>query len=64
MAKIRVYELARDLNLTNKMLLGKLEDMDISVKSHMSSLEDEAVARIKTTIFGTTKKEETVESPC
>jgi translation initiation factor IF-2 len=61
MAKIRVYELARDLNLTNKMLLGKLEDMDISVKSHMSSLEDEAVARIKTTIFGTTKKEETVE---
>ena len=61
MAKIRVYELARDLNLTNKMLLGKLEDMDISVKSHMSSLDDEAVARIKTTIFGTTKKEETVE---
>ena len=61
MAKIRVYELARDLNLTNKMLLGKLDDMDISVKSHMSSLDDEAVARIKTTIFGTTKKEETVE---
>ena len=59
MAKIRVYELARDLNLTNKILLSKLSDLDISVKSHMSSLDDEAVARIKTLIFG--KKEETVE---
>jgi translation initiation factor IF-2 len=34
--------------------------MDISVKSHMSSLDDEAVARIKSTIFGK-KREETVE---
>ena len=59
MAKMRVYELARDLNLTNQMLLSRLSDMDISVKSHMSSLDDEAVARIKTLIFG--KKEETVE---
>ena len=41
------------------MLLSKLSDMDISVKSHMSSLDDDAVARIKTMIFG--KKEETVE---
>ena len=59
MAKMRVYELARDLNLTNKILLSKLSDMDISVKSHMSSLDDDAVARIKAVIFG--KKEETVE---
>ncbi len=59
MAKTRVYELARDLNLTNKILLSKLSDLDISAKSHMSALDDEAVARIKTEIFG--KKEETVE---
>jgi translation initiation factor IF-2 len=59
MAKIRVYELARELNMTNKMLLSKLGDLDISVKSHMSSLDDETIARIKTMIFG--KKEETVE---
>ncbi len=59
MAKTRVYELARDLNLTNKILLSKLSDLDISVKSHMSALDDEAVARIKTEIFG--KKEEAVE---
>ncbi len=59
MAKIRVYELARDLNLTNKILLEKLGDLKIEVKSHMSSLDDEAVARVKTELFG--KKEQAVE---
>jgi translation initiation factor IF-2 len=59
MAKTRVYELARDLNLTNKILLSKLSDLDISVKSHMSALDEEAVAMIKQQLFG--KKQETVE---
>ena len=52
MAKTRVYELARDLNLTNQILLSRLDELDISVKSHMSSLDDEAVAKVKTVIFG------------
>ncbi|WP_373501500.1 translation initiation factor IF-2 [Desulfococcus sp.] len=47
MAKIRVYELARELNLKNKALLEKLSEMGIVVSSHMSSLEEEAVTRIK-----------------
>jgi translation initiation factor IF-2 len=59
MAKTRVYELARDLNLTNKILLSKLNDLDISVKSHMSALDDEIVVRIRQQLFG--KKEETIE---
>ena len=59
MAKTRVYELARDLNLTNKILLTKLNDLDISVKSHMSALEDDVVANIKQQLFG--KKAETIE---
>ena len=58
MAKTRVYELARDLNLTNQILLSKLNELDISVKSHMSSLDDEAVAKVKTVIYG--KKEESI----
>jgi len=60
MAKLRVHELARDLNMTNKVLLAKLNDMDIAVKSHMSSLEDDIIAEIKASLFGT-KKEVTVE---
>jgi len=59
MAKLRVYELARDLNTTNKELLEKLNDLDISVKSHMSALDDEAIAKIKSAFYGI--KEETVE---
>ncbi len=59
MANTRVYELAKDLNLTNKILLSKLSDLNISVKSHMSSLDDEDVVRIRADIFG--KKEAAVE---
>ncbi len=60
MAKIRVYELARDLNMTNKSLIEKIKDMDIEVeiKSHMSALDDEAVAQVKAGLFG--QKSETV----
>ncbi len=52
MAKIRVYELARDLNMTNRELLDKIRDLDIEVNSHMSSLDDDVVAKVKSTIFG------------
>jgi translation initiation factor IF-2 len=57
MAKIRIYELARDLNMTNKMLLEKIRDMDIDAKSHMSSLDDDTLARIKRKILGSPTKE-------
>ncbi len=55
MANTRVYELAKDLNLTNKILLSKLSDLNISVKSHMSSQDDEAVAKVRTVIYGKKK---------
>jgi translation initiation factor IF-2 len=58
MAKLRVYELAKDLNMTNKALLNKLKEMDIDAKSHMSSLEDSAVKQIKTNLFGKTRQKE------
>ncbi|MBW2470423.1 MAG: translation initiation factor IF-2, partial [Deltaproteobacteria bacterium] len=59
MAKLRVYELARDLNMTNKVLIAKLNDLDIEVKSHMSALEEEVITKVKSSLFG--GKEETVE---
>jgi translation initiation factor IF-2 len=52
MAKIRVYELARELNMTNKVLIEKMSEMGITVKSHMSSLEDETIAQVKEALFG------------
>ncbi|MEJ2728961.1 MAG: translation initiation factor IF-2 [Deltaproteobacteria bacterium] len=61
MARLRVYELARDLNMTNKVLLEKLDDLDISVKSHMSALDDDTIAKIKSSFFSTPQKQETIE---
>ncbi len=55
MAKVRVYELAKDLNMTNKQLLDKMKELNIKVKSHMSSLEDDTVRSIKNSLFGKKK---------
>jgi len=57
MAKIRIYELARDLNMTNKVLIEKVRNMDIQVKSHMSSLDEDTVAKIKENMLGIPAKE-------
>ncbi|HID29628.1 MAG TPA: translation initiation factor IF-2, partial [Desulfobacterales bacterium] len=51
MAKIRIYELAKQLNMTNKVLLERLKEMNIAVKSHMSVIDEESVDSIKEAIF-------------
>ncbi|MFW6080277.1 MAG: translation initiation factor IF-2 [Desulfosalsimonas sp.] len=58
MAKRRVFELARELNMTNRELLDKMQEMDIEVSSHLGSLEDDTVNHIKSEIFGPKKKAE------
>jgi translation initiation factor IF-2 len=52
MAKIRVFELAKDLNLKNKALLDKLEELHITVASHLSSLEDDVVEQVRAAVLG------------
>lgn len=63
MAKIRVFELARDLNMTNKVLLERMRDLDISVISHLSSLEDEDVAKIRENVIGGKQKKAEAKQP-
>lgn len=41
MEKIRVYELAKELNTTSKRLMEKLAEINIIVKNHMSLIEKE-----------------------
>lgn len=41
LSKIRVYELAKMLDMSNKELLELLHTLDIEVKSHMSSIDAE-----------------------
>ncbi len=50
--KKRVYELARELNMTNKALLEKIEPLDLGLNSHMSTLDDGHEAKIRQYIQG------------
>ena len=56
MAKIRIYELAKQFGMANKVLLEKLAEMGISVKSHMSALDEEVVEGVKEAVFGDTSE--------
>lgn len=48
MSKIRVYELAKELNVSSKDLINLLmEEFGVEVKNHMSVIEDEDATLIK-----------------
>lgn len=47
MGKIKIYDLAKELNLASKELLQKVKEMGIEAKSHLSSLSDEDVEKIR-----------------
>ncbi len=52
--KVRIYELSKELNLENKDLLGICEELNITVKSHSSSIseaEAEQITRVATEKF-------------
>ncbi|MEW6055276.1 MAG: translation initiation factor IF-2 [Bdellovibrionota bacterium] len=47
MQKVKVYELAKELGIDSMTLLDKLKQLDIDVKSHMSSLGTEEVKAVR-----------------
>ena len=53
MAKIRVYELAKELQMENKALVDLIRELGIEIKSHSSSLTDEQISLIKGHLKGT-----------
>ncbi len=46
MATIRVYEVAEDLGIDSKQLIHMLHEMDVRVRSHMSSVTEDQIARL------------------
>lgn len=61
MSKIRVYELAKELDITSKELIAILADeFGISVKNHMSVVEEEDASLIKELLSN--KEEDTKET--
>lgn len=47
MAKIRVYDLAKELGRSSKELVDVLKDMGLDVKNHMSTMEESQVNWVK-----------------
>jgi translation initiation factor IF-2 len=52
MAKLRVYELAKELEMTNNDLVARLQDMGIQVKGHMSSLDENQAQMARDMVAG------------
>ena len=53
MAKVRVYELARELNLESKELVEKLKAAGVNIKNYMSTLDEKGVVRARDIVSGT-----------
>ncbi|WP_041701666.1 translation initiation factor IF-2 [Gottschalkia acidurici] len=63
MTKIRVYELAKELKLTSKELMEKIEELDLKIGSHMSTLENDEAELLRELLSeGSKNKEESLEN--
>ena len=52
MAKVRVYELARDLSMDSKELVEKLKAGGMNIKNYMSTLDEDATAKAQDIVAG------------
>jgi translation initiation factor IF-2 len=46
-AKIRVYEVARQFDVSSEAMVNLLREMELPVKNHMSSIDEEMIERIR-----------------
>lgn len=63
MGKMKVHELAKELNMQSKELLDKLTELKYNVKSHLSVLEDDEVEKIKKQLKSNNKAPKEGKSP-
>ncbi len=61
MSKVRVYELAKELGTTSKKLIEVMENMDIRVNNHMSTLTDDEAKKVMSILTGQTEGKPSVE---
>src|SRR3954470_851471 len=59
-AKMRVYEIAKEVGIPNKDLIAKIRALGLEVNNHMSSLDADDVARIKRSLE---KEKQSVAQP-
>jgi len=56
LGKKRIYEIAKELNISSQELLKELKELDIEVKSHASTLSEEEYELIKELYLGEKEK--------
>src|ERR1044071_4882845 len=59
-AKMRVYEIAKEVGIPNKDLIAKIRALGLEVNNHMSSLDADDVARIRRSLE---KEKQSVTQP-
>src|SRR3954463_3455586 len=59
-AKMRVYEIAKEVGIPNKDLIAKIRALGLEVNNHMSSLDADDVARIRRSLE---KEKQSVAQP-
>ena len=47
MTRIRVYELAKEVGVSSKELIERIEDLKLDISSHMSTMEEDDAKLIK-----------------
>jgi translation initiation factor IF-2 len=57
--RIRVYELAKELNVDSKVVIAALNDMGQKVRNHMASLDDSQVEAVKEKLSEDQKEDKT-----
>ncbi|WP_425278636.1 translation initiation factor IF-2 [Defluviitalea saccharophila] len=63
LSKIRVYEIAKQLNISSKELIKKLKEFGVEVHSHMSTLEDDEAQLIVDYYSNDKQESESTEIP-
>ncbi len=56
MSKVRVYELAKELGIASKKLIEVLKELNVDVKNHMSTIDEDVARRIVDTLTKGGKK--------
>ena len=64
MAKIKIYEIAKELNVDNKSIIDAANKIGLTVKSHLSAIEEDEAKKIRDTFIpkAAVKEEKKVKS--
>ena len=52
MGKMKIHELAKEIDKTSKEIIAVAQELGLEIKSHMSSLEDNEIKMVKEKLLG------------